>query len=458
MLDFRSSIAAKLVLSYGLLALFTVATISTVFYFGTIGVIDHNVDNDIRGQGARLAPRLQSEGVDSLAADVTRQLYDGIDSDREIYLVIAADGRRLAGNLTAWSSSVPLSRIVNADVVRNGIPTRARLLAYPLPGGGFYVIGDDLRELGAMQSLVWRALAVGAVLAVVMTIVGAFLFRRQISGRISDIRTTARSIAAGDLSQRIPTVSKDEFGLLNQDINDMLDRIENLMSSVRNVSNAIAHDLRTPLTRMRNKLDLAIRRADTVDAYRATSMAAIADIDDIIRLFEGLLQIAEAEAGVGTSGFASLDLGVIAADIAEMYENTADELAIRVTLDTSRAKVRGDRNLVATAIASLLENAIKYGSDGGRIDISVSSQGSHATISVRDYGAGIPAPELHRVTERFYRLDKSRSAPGNGLGLSIVSAIAKLHRGTLDLGDAAPGLCATISLPLIGVDDVVAPR
>jgi len=445
----RQSIAARLVLGYGLLAMLSMIGISAVFYFGTVGVIDYNIDQDLRNQGKRLAKRLQWETAPRLASEVDRQLNDGIDSDREIYLVIAADGSRLAGNLSAWPAvAASFNTIVSDDVVRNGVPTRARLMAFPLADGGRFLIGDDLRELSAMQAMVLRALGWGALLSLGLTVLGAALFRQQIARRINEVRATAQVIAAGDLSRRISDYSQDEFGLLNHDINTMLDRIEQLMHGVRDVSNAIAHDLRTPLTRIRTKLESANRRAASVASFRAVSMEAIDDIDELIRLFECLLQIAQAEAGVGASAFAVLELGDIAGDIAEMYDSTVDEGGMRLHVRLTGARVRGDRNLIATALSSLIENAIKYAAEGERIEVSVASEQGIATLSVRDYGPGIPEDELDKVSARFYRLDKARQLPGHGLGLSIVTAIVTLHGGVLVLENAAPGLRARISLPL----------
>src|SRR5450830_1312712 len=441
----RQSIAARLVLGYGLLAMLSMIGISAVFYFGTVGVIDYNIDQDLRNQGKRLAKRLQWETAPRLATEVDRQLNDGIDSDREIYLVIAADGSRLAGNLSAWPAvAASFNTIVSDDVVRNGVPTRARLMAFPLADGGRFLIGDDLRELSAMQAMVLRALGWGALLSLGLTVLGAALFRQQIARRINEVRATAQVIAAGDLSRRISDYSQDEFGLLNHDINTMLDRIEQLMHGVRDVSNAIAHDLRTPLTRIRTKLESANRRAASVASFRAVSMEAIDDIDELIRLFECLLQIAQAEAGVGAGAFAVLELG----DIAEMYDSAVDEGGMRLHVRLTGARVRGDRNLIATALSSLIENAIKYAAEGERIEVSVASEQGIATLSVRDYGPGIPEDELDKVSARFYRLDKARQLSGHGLGLSIVTAIVTLHGGVLVLENAAPGLRARISLPL----------
>ena len=293
------------------------------------------------------------------------------------------------------------------------------------------------------------ALAAGACVSLMLTVAGALLFRRTIEARLGEIRRTAAQIEAGDLSPRIPVTGNDEFALLNRDINRMLDRIELLMDGIRHVSNAIAHDLRTPLSRIRGRLDDALRHEMTVPTLSTAAHDAIDDIDDLIRLFERLLQIAEAESGMRGRLFERLDLGRVVADIGEMYEAIAEDSNIKLTVDAPDSlHVDGDRNLLASAVASLLDNAIKYAGPGSTIHVRAGLYHGEASIAVHDNGPGIPASEHDKVTQRFYRLDKSRHMPGNGLGLSIVSATATSHGGKLVLEDGAPGLIARIVLPL----------
>lgn len=449
MFEMRDSVAARLVCNFGLLTLVSLIAMSSVFHFGTVGVIDRNIDSDIANQAQRIAPRLASATAHELAAEVKHKLSDGIDSDREIYLVVAEDGARLAGNIARWPEQKLLpGRIIDATVLRDSVPTEVRVVAFHLRHGGYYLFGDDLRELSAMQQMVWRALAVGVLLSLGLAAIGALLFRRQIARRIAEVRRTARIIGAGNLSERIQTVSADEFGELNDDINHMLDRIEQLMTSVRDVSNAIAHDLRTPLTRVRAKLEGAYRRVESVEEFQEIALDTMSDIDDLIQVFQCLLQIAEAEAGVGTAGFRPIDLAEVAGDLTEMYESTAEGLGVTLRAELSQAVVRGDRDLIATAVASLIENGIKYADQGGYIEVIVVVRGATAALIVRDYGPGIPSEHLPRVTERFYRADQSRSLPGNGLGLAIVAAIVELHRGLLTLSNANPGLHAAMEFPL----------
>jgi signal transduction histidine kinase len=450
MLKLRGSIAAKLVLGYGVLGMVSMVAVSAVFYVGTIGVLDQNID----GRIIALSDRLLAQGRDSssavLAAEVRRQLSDGIDSDREIFLLQRAGGQVLAGNLSAWPGPTGAD-LQSADVVRDGHVTPARLHRRILPDGALLIVGRDLSEQEAIRALVWRALVAGAGLSLLFTVAGALLFRRQIEIRLGAIRRTAEQIEAGDLSRRIPVRSDDEFGRLNGDINRMLDHIELLMDGVRHVSDAIAHDLRTPLGRVRGKLEDALRHAREAGVLEGAARDAIDDIDDLIRLFERLLQIAEAESGVRGRLFESVDLNRVAEDLAEMYEASAEDIGARLSLALApQALVLGDRNLLASALASLLDNALKYAGQGAAIVLSTSARDGKVCVAVGDNGPGIPAGELDRVTERFYRLDRSRNLPGNGLGLSIVQATAALHGGALELADHQPGLLARIVLPAAG--------
>jgi signal transduction histidine kinase len=442
-----TSIAARLVLGYGALGMLSMAAVSAVFYFGTIGVLDHNLDGRITVLSDRLIEQYSDRPQAELATEVGRQLSDGIDSDSEIFLLLADNDARLAGNLTAWPERAEMG-MSSRDVVRDGRPTPARLLVRRLDNGGTLVVGRDLSEQESVRALVLRSLVTGAALSLLLTAFGALLFRRQIESRIGEIRHTAKDIEEGDLSRRIPVSGDDEFSLLNRDINRMLDRIEHLMDGIRHVSNAIAHDLRTPLSRIRSKLDDALRHDMTVDALSGAAHGAIEDIDDLIRLFERLLQIAEAESGMRSQLFETIDLNRIARDMADMYEATAEDR--QVTLGTQlepEVQVFGDRNLLASAVASLIDNAIKYAGPGATVSVVTALHGATASIAVRDNGPGIPVAEVGKVTQRFYRLDKSRSLPGNGLGLSIVGATASMHGGTLTLEDGQPGLIVRITLP-----------
>jgi signal transduction histidine kinase len=443
----RPSVITRLVLGYGILLAASFLALSTVFYLGTIGVLNRSTDRKIVSISSRLAADFQSDSTERLTNSINHELSDGTDSDSEIFLVLSRSGSRIAGNLASIPDlSSSFGQLATRDVIRNGNSRRARLLAKRLPDGGVLIVGRDLSEQESIQALVWEALAAGGGISIVLGIIGALLFRNQVKRRIADIRLTAKDIEAGDLTRRIPVSGDDEFGLLNRDINRMLDRIEQLMNGVRHVSNAIAHDLRTPLGRIRGKLDDALRSNATQEALADSAQTAIVEIDDLTLLFDKLLYIAEAESGMRDQQFEPVDLSQIAFDMVELYDATAEECQAILRKTPGHAVLaHGDRNLIASAVASLIDNAIKYAGPGATIDVCAYVDDNAATIEVRDNGPGIPRDELGRVTERFYRLDRSRSLPGNGLGLSIVSAIATFHGGTLTLEEHS-GLIARISL------------
>lgn len=442
MRNLHRSIAARLALGYGVLVVVSISIVCAVFYFGTIGVLDRSVDRKLVLLSERLAALYEQGDSSRTTAEIAHLLTDRTDSDTEIFLLVDADGRRVAGNLSSWpDAGSPVGRLLHRDVTREGRRVPARMLIRDLAGGARLFVGRDMEEGKSIRTLVLRSLAYGGGVAILLVVAGAWLFRRQLEARIGQIRRTAGEIEAGDLSRRIPVSSEDEFGLLSRDINRMLDRIEHLMEGVRHVSNAIAHDLRTPLARIRNKLDGALRQQQSVAGFEAASQAAIDDIDDLTRVFDKLLQIAAAESGMRPENFNDIDLHQIGADIVEMYEATADEQGVLlVQMYGEGVPARGDRNLLGSALASLVDNAIKYAGPGATVEVSAGSDAQGSWLAVRDNGPGVPSEELPKLTQRFYRLDKSRHLPGNGLGLSIVAAIAALHGGSLEIEDAAPGL------------------
>ena len=448
MRSLHRSIAARLALGYGVLVVVSISIVCAVFYFGTIGVLDRSVDRKLTLLSERLAALYEQGGSSRTTAEIAHLLTDRTDSDTEIFLLTDADGRRVAGNLSSWpDADSPVGHLLHRDVTREGRRVPARLLIRDLEGGARLFVGRDMEEGKSIRALVLRSLAYGGGVAILLVVAGAWLFRRQLEARIGQIRRTAGEIEAGDLSRRIPVASEDEFGLLSRDINRMLDRIEHLMEGVRHVSNAIAHDLRTPLGRIRNKLDGALRQQQDVAGHESAAQAAIDDIDDLTRVFDKLLQIAAAESGMRPENFSDIDLQQIGADIVEMYEATADERGVlRVQMYGEGVPARGDRNLLGSALASLVDNAIKYAGQGATVEVSAGSDADGRWLAVRDNGPGVPGGELPKLTQRFYRLDKSRHLPGNGLGLSIVAAIATLHGGKLQIEDAAPGLRVRLRL------------
>ena len=450
MARFWGTVAFRLALSYGLLAIGSMSVISAAFYFGTVGVLERGIDAKLLSLSKRLAAHYESRGDEELRREIQQLLVDGIEQDTEVYLFVAPDGRKLVGNIFGWTEkSAPLDTLTDLAVMRNGRPSLSRLLPRLLPDGSILVVGRDLQDKREIERLVWHALLAGGAVALLLTIGGALLFRRQIEDRVGAIRRTAQEIEAGDLSRRIPiSDAEDEFARLNRDINRMLDRIEHLMDGVRHVSNAIAHDLRTPLARIRSRLEEALSSGGSVAQLVCTARFAIQQVDELIQMLDRLLQIAEAESGARRQSFAPVPLASVLSDVVELYDASAEAEGITlVSKVEGRPIALGDKNLLTSALANLIDNALKYAGIGSTVQVRAIEDRDTVSIVVQDDGPGIPPAERVRVVDRFYRLDHSRSLPGNGLGLSIVTAIASLHWGKLELADAFPGLLARVVLP-----------
>jgi signal transduction histidine kinase len=384
-----------------------------------------------------------------LAAHISSLLGDGIDSDTEVYTLVAADGHIAAGNLAAAGNIGAASGgIVERQVVRAGRPSQSRLRATPLGDGGILIVGRDMKDQRELRQIIRGAIATGAMVTLLMAVAGAVLFRRQLERRISAIRETAARIERGDLAQRVPiSAQQDEFARLSRDINAMLNRMHALMEGVRHVSNIIAHNIRTPLSRILARLYTAQNAADPATALPAAVGFAISEIQDLNVLFDKLLRIAEVESGARRQTFAAVSLDAIAVNALELYDAVAEAKGLTLTHTLGAGPVtNGDGDLLANAVANLIDNAIKYTPAGGAVHVDTRREGPAVTLTVRDNGRGIPTEERARVGARFYRLD--RAVPGSGLGLASVRAIARLHGGILQLEDAAPGLIARLVLPV----------
>jgi signal transduction histidine kinase len=286
---------------------------------------------------------------------------------------------------------------------------------------------------------------------IALGLLGAIVVRSMFRRMIRDISTTTRAISRGDLSRRVNVSGNgDEFDELADNINDMLDRITRLMDGVREVSNSIAHDLRTPITRARARLEDAALRADTKEDLRSAIERATIDLDAIIAVFQALLRIAEIEAGARRSAFAEVDLAPLLSDIDELYHDVAEERGLRLETKIARPLMLwGDRELIQQAITNLLDNALKFSEPGASISLTARIDGPVIIIEIADHGPGIAATDRDRATDRFFRAESARNTAGSGLGLALVSAVAQVHNGTLSLVDNHPGLRAIITCPAV---------
>ena len=336
---------------------------------------------------------------------------------------------------------------------------RERVLATPLAGGGRLLVSDDLERIGDVSESVLQAFGWTLALVLLFGVAGGLLLSRGLMARIDGIGRTAEAIIDGDLTRRAPVGRDDELGHLARTINRMLDRIEALMDSLKQVSNDIAHDLRTPLTRVRQRLESALTPADEA-ARTAAIEQAIAESDGLMATFEALLRISQVEAGARRSGFRKVDLGEVARTVVDAYAPSAEDQGAQLSLEGEGlegegrgggAQIDGDRDLLVQMLANLIENALAHAGLAPAIQVRLWREGAAVQLAVRDDGPGVPRAARDRVLERFYRLENSRTTPGNGLGLSLVRAVTRLHGGALWLEDAAegpvPGLCVRMSFP-----------
>lgn len=424
-------------------------------WYSTVGLLQRQVEVSIRNDSIALDERFTAGGLPSLIAAINDRMSDTLDSDG-IYLLLDRLGNPIIGNLDQWPVGLTETNTWYQLPVHllhsQGVKSIALLRASTLPGGDQLLVGRDVRARAELRNVLRDGLIWALGLMFVLGIIGAILIRSLFRRMIRDISTTTRAIARGDLTRRIPkTGDGDEFDELAEIINDMLERIARLMDGVRQVSNAIAHDLRTPITRARTRLEDASLHAHSLDDLQSAIERATQDLDGIVGVFEALLRIAEIEAGSRRAAFCKTDLAPMLHDIDELYRAVAEERGLTLhTKIASELPLLGDRELVQQAVANLLDNALKFTAPGTTIDFRARLEETVIEITVADRGPGISPEDRNRATERFFRAEAARNTAGSGLGLALVAAVAQLHNGTLHLADNHPGLRAMISLPLRG--------
>ena len=444
------SAGVRLALGYaGLFGLSALALV-LLLWSTTLSLLNGQVDAAIQADAQGLSERWQDGGPKALLATIEDRLTSNVDEDA-IYLVIDAQGRPIAGNLKSWPAEVAENgSIYELRVSRHGTQSLARLHRFPLPGNHSLLVGRNVQPRAALRDLLTHTLAWALLLICGLSVAGGVAVQRMFQRMLSHVSDTAAAISAGDLSPRVRLSGRgDEFDRLAETINDMLDRIGRLMDGVREVSNAIAHDLRTPITRARARLEDAATHAADTGELRLAVQRAIADLDGVTAVFQALLRISEIEAGARRSAFTLVDVGPLLEDLVELYEVVAEESGLTLALETDGPlHVHGDRELIQQAVANLVDNALKFSPPGGAVRVVARRAAGVLRIAVMDQGPGIPQPDLDRATDRFYRGETARSTPGFGLGLTLVRAVAQLHGGMIALLPAHPGLEATLVLPI----------
>lgn len=443
-----NSTTFRVALLYVGLFVVSMALLLGFIHYATAGYLERQTDAAITAEASELAARFRQGGLGALAREISNKAVANVGR-RSVYLLADTDQEPLAGNMSRWPSEVEPNEDGWLEFELIGpatSPTPVRARVYR-PGNQFYLlVGRNVESQIAFQNLIATAIAWGVLLSALLALGGGFFTSRIIARRLERINDTAREVMAGDLRQRVPTrATGDEFDRLADNLNRMLDRIEQLMAGVRQVSDNIAHDLRTPLTRLRWRLEKLREGGD-----RRLLDEALADADGLLQTFHALLRIAEVEAS-SRRRFAPLDVCALVRDVAELYEPVAagkqQELVVGSTDDLF---IRGDRDLLFQAVANLVDNAVKYGPEGGTIAVGVVGKDGRVEISVADNGPGVPADKRDAVLDRFVRLEASRCSPGSGLGLSLVAAVAQLHHGELRLEDGGPGLRVRLLIPAGG--------
>jgi len=420
--------------------------------WSTFAVLDQRVDGAIQVELERLNALYAQAGFDALAEEVNARA-NSTQGRQRAYLLEDAQGGVVAGNMEAWPGGAveegghlrfPASQASGEP----GSPVRAEV--DPLDHGGRLLVGRLQSDRVAFEAVINAAMLGGAGLSLVLGCgVGLVLARRSLV-RIDQINRTAQTILDGQLHGRVPLGgSGDEFDQLAVNLNIMLERIERLVEAMRAVTRNVAHDLRTPLNRLRNRLELALMEPQPQAEAETVMAEAIIEVDAILATFNALLSIARLEGRLPQENFQDLALDELAAAMAELYAPLAEDqgLVLETVLQPGLS-VRGDRHLLSQALANLLDNAIKYTPPGGKVVVSVAKDGDKASLSVIDNGPGIPLSQWTRVLEPFVRLDETRQSPGAGLGLSLVAAIAEAHGAALRLEDAKPGLTVSLDLTL----------
>jgi signal transduction histidine kinase len=445
----RSS-AVTLALGYVALGLVALVLFAAPLWYAWQGTIREGRAEILQADAQRLSDVYRREGIEGLRNFIDARIRMQIAGDR-ILLLTDASGRPLAGNLDAWPSvpTVPGDYRVQFDLRDRG-GLQAVLVHVASLGKFNLLVGRDNRLFAPLEQRFWYGLTGAiAVLFIAGLLIGV-ITRRALMSRVDSIRQTVSAIIHGDLKHRLPThLSDDELNTLSRTINGMLDQIEQLVHGVRNVSNSIAHDLRTPLAELRSRLEeLALIRPPPEQTFGEID-GAVADVDRVIRIFDALLRLAEIDAGLRRSGFVAVDAAELAATAVEFYAPAAELKEIALTFRTEGSTAAaGDPVLLAQALSNLIDNALKFTPNDGRIDVSVQSRsGGSVEISVADNGPGIDDAEKAKVVERFYRGDASRGTPGVGLGLSLAQAVAKLHGSALELSDLNPGLRVLLTIP-----------
>ncbi len=451
--DLLKRTPVRLAAAFAILFAMTVVALVGVLYITLVS----ELDNAIRQHVEEITDTLQAidrqQGFEDLTAVVTEEAESVRDFD-SIFLLRADDGTVKAGNVQnvalfeGWGE---LDRAWLPMVASKGNPDDRFFAKWTKVSKGHLLVGGSDREIREVQRILLHGLGWGLMATMLLAIGSAIYLARRAQQKIDVFSTTLAKVSRGQIGERVPvTESHDDLDNVATQINATLAHLQKLIESVNQASSDIAHDLKKPIGRLRRRLELALRGADDANAFRAQVQESLGELDSIVETFEALLRITQLEAGARRARFCSLDLKTVLADVADIYEPVVEEvgsnLMSRVGVSSS-AQITGDRELLTQLFANLIENAVRHTRSGTRIDVGLETRGQRYVAIIADNGPGIPEHEHENVFRRLYRLERERSTPGSGLGLSLVSAIAELHGATVELSDNGPGLRVEVSFP-----------
>jgi signal transduction histidine kinase len=446
-----SSLITRLTTLYVMLFAASVAILFGLVWFVTSRSMTAQLMANVQREAVSLADEYRATGALAAAALVERRLQRG---GLAYYLLQRRDGAWIAGNIA------PVSPVVGPLDLQVRLQSRGEAAGERTPGdlrnaigygvllsdGTFVLAGEDVGRLEATRSAILTAFAVGGGVSLILAILGGLALSTGFLRRVESVNRTARQIMEGQLGSRVTVRDNgDELDRLAANLNAMLDRIQSLMESLKQVSSDIAHDLRTPLARLRQNLETAKVSATSVEEFRSSTEAAIAETDALLKTFSALLRIAQIESGSRKAGFARVDLSELFDFVAVTFAAVAEDQGHQLVADIEDGiAIAGDRELLLQLATNLVENAIRHTPKGSRIEFCLRQEMDEVIASVRDNGPGIPEEERDKVLRRFYRLEASRTTPGSGLGLALVAAIADLHGARLGLRDHGPGLIVEV--------------
>ena len=423
-----------------------VAAIFAYVYLSTIAYVRSRSDHVIMTEFSSLREDYQRSGRNGLIDSIRRRMTYRNFGDH-VYLLVDPSMTVLAGNLKTWPPTVGTASgwaefrtsSTSADPTKGPL---LRAMLETLPDGDHLLVGRDISDLDRFTAGIKVAVVSGAALIFVLAGLASVLVTRRTVERIEQINATSRAIMASGLDKRIPLRgTHDEWDRVAENLNLMLDRIETLMGEIKQVSDNLAHDLRTPLTRMRGRLEKAYHGQRLDEDAQALIGDTIADLDAVLRIFSSITRIAQIETGERKEAFRTVNLVEVAHEVVELYDAAAEQNGSLLTISgNGEVLTTGDRDLIFDAIANLVDNAIKHGRAGGQVVVACATVNGSPVVSITDDGPGIPADQHEHVFKRFYRLEQSRYTPGNGLGLSLVAAVARLHGARIEMCDNAPGL------------------